>query len=128
MFGRRKIRRFVDQRPVSVAPRMAVVFSAEQLAKRRPAVEGGQRDVRRHQPLAVVAHEFEQVVLLLFVDRHVAMAEKEDGVRHAKVRAAAGGLAGRLLRVHRRDMGVGADKGVVNAGVVAKSFDDGEGV
>ena len=102
---------------------MAVVAAAEQLAELGPGVEGGHRGVRGDEALAVVADELQQVELLLIVDRHVAMAEEEDGVGHPQVRPAAGRLAGGALRLHRGDVRIGADEGVVDARVVAEPLD-----
>jgi hypothetical protein len=55
-----------------------------------------------------------------------AVAHEEDRVNIVKIRTAAGRLSGGHLRLVRRDIGIGADVCVPQAGLVAEPFDHGQ--
>jgi hypothetical protein len=103
---------------------VTVVARAEQLAEFRPVEKRRRCRVRRDEALAIVLHEREQIGLLLRIQRHVPMAEKEDRIHIGQVGTAAGRLAVGHQRMFRDDVGVGANERVVEARLVAESLDD----
>ena len=82
--------------------------------------------MRRHESLSFIADEREQLGLLRVVERHVAMPHEEDGVDVGQAGTTARRLPCRLERLLRDDVRIGADEGVVGAGLVAEPFDHGK--
>src|SRR5262245_31979510 len=97
MSGDRRVGAGVDHCSLLV-PRMPVVPRAEQLTKLGPRFKRGQRGMSGDDALALVSDEREQLLLLLVIDRHVAMPEKEDRIDVGERGTAARGLAGGALR------------------------------
>ncbi len=121
MLRRREGRVLVDHHPGS-GDRVSVEARPDQLAELRPGLERGQTDVRCHEAMAV-ANELQELVLLRRIERHIAMAGKENRVHVGEVRSATGGRAVGLLRALRNDVRVGADERVPHAGLVAEPLD-----
>ena len=123
MLRRGKVGRLVDDRARRAAPRMAVVAGAEQLAELRPRLERGQRRVRRDESLALVAHERQQLGLLL----HRRSAPRGGRGRKSRRRWRGSDRRSPARRSSSSafgdDVRVGADEGVVRAGLVAEPLD-----
>src|SRR4051812_23254661 len=103
------------------------VGRAQHLAEFRPRLERRQASVCGDESLTA-PHKCQQLSLLLLVDRHVAMAEKENAVDVAQTRAAAcRGTVG-LLCLIENDVRVGTNVGVPQARLVSQSLDKGQRV